>query len=93
MERIFHDQAMNFLSDNNVLNKFQSDFRKNSLDRLLLGHTFMITFTEEILNGNYIFCAVFFKFFSEMCPQYMNEIYIKSNQNKTVTRSSSLKLF
>ena len=28
-----------------------------------------------------------FKFFSEMCPQYMNEIY------STVTRNSSLKLF
>ena len=27
-----------------------------------------------------------FKFFSEMCPQYMNEIYKKSNQNNTITR-------
>ena len=28
-----------------------------------------------------------------MCPQYMNEIYRNSNQNNTVTRNSSLKLF
>ena len=34
-----------------------------------------------------------FKFFSEMCPQYMNEIYQTTNQNNTVTRNSSLKLF
>ena len=34
-----------------------------------------------------------FKFFSEMCPQYMNKIYRKTNQNNTVTRNSSLKLF
>ena len=31
--------------------------------------------------------------FSEMCPQYMNEIYKTTNQNNTATRSSSLKLF
>ena len=34
-----------------------------------------------------------FKFFSVMCPQYMNEIYKAINQNNTVTRNSSLKLF
>ena len=34
-----------------------------------------------------------FKFFSEMCPQYMNKIYRKTNQNNTVTRNSSLTLF
>ena len=34
-----------------------------------------------------------FKFFCEMCPQYMNEIYRTTNQNNTVTRNSSLKLF
>ena len=34
-----------------------------------------------------------FKFFSEMCPQYMNEIYRTTNQNNNVTRNSSLKLF
>ena len=34
-----------------------------------------------------------FKFFSEMCLQYMNEICKSSNQNNTVTRNSSLKLF
>ena len=28
-----------------------------------------------------------------MCPQYMNEIYKLSNQNNTVTKNSSLKLF
>ena len=28
-----------------------------------------------------------------MCPQYMNEIYQTTNQNNTVTRNSSLKLF
>ena len=28
-----------------------------------------------------------------MCPQYMNEIYRTTNQNNTVTRNSSLKLF
>ena len=33
------------------------------------------------------------KFFSEICPQYMNEIYRTTNQNNTVTRNSSLKLF
>ena len=27
------------------------------------------------------------------CPQYMNEIYTTNNQNNTVTRNSSLKLF
>ena len=32
-----------------------------------------------------------FKFFSEMCPQYMNEIYRTTNQNKTVTRNSVTK--
>ena len=32
-------------------------------------------------------------FFSEMCPQYMNEIYKTSNQNNNVTRNSFLKLF
>ena len=34
-----------------------------------------------------------FKFFSEMCPQYMDEIYGLTNQNNTATRNSSLKLF
>ena len=34
-----------------------------------------------------------FKFFCEMCPQYVNEIYRTTNQNNTVTRNSSLKLF
>ena len=34
-----------------------------------------------------------FRFFPEMCPQYMNEIYETTNQNNTVTRNSSLKLF
>ena len=35
-----------------------------------------------------------FKFFSEMYPKYMNEIYKTTNQNNnTVTRNSSLKLF
>ena len=28
-----------------------------------------------------------------MCPQYRNEIYKITNQNNTVTRNSSLKLF
>ena len=28
-----------------------------------------------------------------MCPQYLNEIYKTTNQNNTVTRNSSLKLF
>ena len=32
------------------------------------------------------------KFFSEMCLQYMNEIYRTTNQNNTVTRNSSLVL-
>ena len=34
-----------------------------------------------------------FKFFSEMCPQYVNEIYTRTNQNDTVTRNSFIKLF
>ena len=34
-----------------------------------------------------------FKFFSEMYPKYMNKIYKTTNQNNTVTRNSSLKLF
>ena len=34
-----------------------------------------------------------FKFFFEMCPHYMNEIYKTSNQNNTATGNSSLKLF
>ena len=34
-----------------------------------------------------------FKFFSEMCPQYMNQIYETPRQNNTVTGDSSLKLF
>ena len=34
-----------------------------------------------------------FKFFSEMCPQYMSKIYRITNKNNTVTRNSSLKLF
>ena len=34
-----------------------------------------------------------FKFFSEMCPQYMNEISKTTNQKNTVTINSSLKLF
>ena len=34
-----------------------------------------------------------FKFFSEMCPQCMNETYRTIIQNNTVTRNSSLKLF
>ena len=33
------------------------------------------------------------KFFSEMCPQYMNLTYKASNQNKIVTGNSSLKFF
>ena len=37
--------------------------------------------------------ASVFKFFSQMSPQYMNEIYRTTNQNNTVTRNSSLKLF
>ena len=36
--------------------------------------------------------ASVFKFFSEMFPQYINEIYTTTNQNNTVTRNSSLKL-
>ena len=28
-----------------------------------------------------------------MCPKYMNEIYKTTNQNNTITRNSSLKLF
>ena len=32
-----------------------------------------------------------FKFFSEMCSQYINEIYATTNQSNTVTRNSSLK--
>ena len=36
--------------------------------------------------------ASILKFLSEMCPQYMNEIYA-TNQSNFVTRSSSLKLF
>ena len=28
-----------------------------------------------------------------MCPQYTNEIYRTTNQNNTVTRNSSLKIF
>ena len=34
-----------------------------------------------------------FKFFSEMCPQYMNEMCQTISQNNSVTRNSSLKLF
>ena len=34
-----------------------------------------------------------FKFFSEMCPQYVNKIYTRTNQNDTVTRNSFIKLF
>ena len=34
-----------------------------------------------------------FKFFSEMSPQYMNEIYKTSSENNIVTRNFSLKLF
>ena len=34
-----------------------------------------------------------FKFFFEMCPQYMNQIYETPRQNNTVTGNSSLKLF
>ena len=33
------------------------------------------------------------KFFSEICPQHMNEIYRTTNQNNTITRNYSLKLF
>ena len=33
-----------------------------------------------------------FKLLSQMCPQYINEIYKTSNQNNTATRNSSLKL-
>ena len=33
------------------------------------------------------------KFCSEICRQYMNEIYNKNNQNNTTTRSPSLELF
>ena len=36
IERIIHDQTMNFLSDNNVLYKYQSNFRKfHSMDTCL----------------------------------------------------------
>ena len=28
-----------------------------------------------------------------MCPQYVNEIYTRTNQNDTVTRNSFIKLF
>ena len=35
----------------------------------------------------------FFKFFSEMCPQYTNAIYKTTNQNNTVTRNSPIKFF
>ena len=31
-----------------------------------------------------------FKFFSEMCPQYMNKTYATANQNNTAARNSSL---
>ena len=34
-----------------------------------------------------------FKFVSEMCPQYMNEIYTTTNENNTVPRNCPLKLF
>ena len=39
------------------------------------------------------FSTSVFKFFPEMCPQYINKIYRTTNQNNTVTRDSSLKLF
>ena len=39
-----------------------------------------------------LFTSVF-KFFSGMCLQHLKEIYKTSNQNNTVTRNSSLKLF
>ena len=38
------------------------------------------------IETNYRFCKT-------MCPQYMNENYKTSNQDNTVTRNFSLKLF
>ena len=40
-----------------------------------------------------MFSTSVFKFFSEMCPQYINKIYKKPCQNNAVTRHSSLKPF
>ena len=37
--------------------------------------------------------TIVFKLLSEMCPQYMNQIYKATNHNNTVTRNSPLKLF
>ena len=39
------------------------------------------------------FSTSVFKFFFEICLQYMNEIYTTINQSNTVTRDSSLKFF
>ena len=58
--------------------------------------------SENVAKINYLpidqrlkqcFSTSVFKFFSEMCPQYMNKIYKKSNQRNTITTNSSLKLF
>ena len=36
-----------------------------------------------------LFITSDFKFFSEICPQYINKIYQTTNQNNNVTRNSS----
>ena len=39
------------------------------------------------------FSTYFLKFFSELCPQYANEIYKTSNQSNIITRNYPLKPF
>ena len=66
-------------------------------------YTFLLTIGTELF-GKIIWLRIdqrfkqclsasVFKFFFEMFPQYINEIYTTTNQNNTVTRNSSLKLF
>ena len=56
-------------------------------------HFYKISWLPKDQRFKQCLSASVFKFFSEMCPQYMNEIYKTTNQNNIFTRNSSLKLF
>ena len=92
-----------------MVSKFKLEIEKQISGFTKQVYTFLLTSGQQRAHRNWTFGKIswlaidqrfkqclstsVFKFFSEMCPQYMNEIYQTTIQNNTVTRNSSLKLF
>ena len=69
-----------------MVSKFKQKIEKHNAGFTKQVHTFLFTIGQQRAHRN-------LTFWQEMCPQYMNKIYKTANQNNTVTRNSSLKLF